>query len=46
MRKIGQLICWTLITKREVNYHILSIILCTIYIENDAEIFPAHYMGR
>ncbi len=22
--------------------HILSIIVCTIYIENDAEIFPAH----
>jgi hypothetical protein len=24
-------------------YHILSSIVCTFYIENDAEIFPAHY---
>jgi hypothetical protein len=26
-----------------VLYHILSGIVCTFYIENDAEIFPAHY---
>ena len=27
-------------------YHILSSIMCTFYIENDAEIFPAHMEGR
>ncbi len=27
---------------KTANYHILSSIVCTFYIENDAEIFPAH----
>ncbi len=27
-------------------YHILSIIVRTFYIENDAEIFPAHYTWK
>jgi hypothetical protein len=27
-------------------YHILSSIVCIFYIENDAEIFPAHYTWK
>ncbi len=29
-----------------INYHILSSIMHTFYIENDAEIFPAHYTWK
>jgi hypothetical protein len=29
-----------------MRYHILSSIGCTFYIENDAEIFPAHYTRK
>jgi hypothetical protein len=29
-----------------LNYHILSSIVGTFYIENDAEIFPAHYTWK
>ncbi len=28
---------------KTTNYRILSSRVCTFYIENDAEIFPAHY---
>jgi hypothetical protein len=28
------------------NYHILLSIVCTFCIENDAEIFPAHYTWK
>ena len=31
---------------RETSYCILSSILSTFYIENDAEIFPAHYTWK
>ena len=29
-----------------MRYRILSSIVCTFYIENDAEIFPAHYTSK
>jgi hypothetical protein len=32
--------------KQFTTYHILSSIVCTFYIENDAEIFRAHYAWK
>ncbi len=30
----------------QIHYHILSSKVCTFYIENEAEIFPAHYTWK
>ncbi len=48
LRTFFECIPWAIFTTLIffVNFHILSSIMCTFYIENDAEIFPAHYTWK